>query len=257
MTEEDLKRRKFENGVPFWFVLMCLLNYNFKSFRRFLIYLLNAGSLIDLRERSSAQMTNEEIVVYFEPMLGSRVPRPLIRDIIGVQSRTTFNKYFGDFIKENNLSKRNGFTLLEAYKLLEFWQGEGKWGRFKAAKKQKLANILHNKNYERTAEEFRGAVDLDEYKPNLLSPKTIKNFIRHVDLTDDDKVEALIGYGEFKKSSLWAFGILMFYHSLNEKGIRMYNPRDVREPMIFQKNKQSGPMEWSEALAEILGHTEK
>ena len=37
----------------------------------------------------------------------------------------------------------------------------------------------------------------------------------------------------------------------------MYNPRDVREPMIFQKNKQSGPMEWSEALAEILGHTEK
>ena len=239
MTEEDLKKRKFENGVPFWFILICLLNYNFKSFRRFLIYLLNAGSLIDLREISSAQITNEEIIAYLEPMFGDRVPRSLIGDIIGVKSRTTFNKYFGDFIKENNLSKRKGFTLLEAYKLLEFWQGEGKWGRFKAAKKRKLANILHNKNYERTAEEFRSALNYDEYKSNLISPKKIKTFIDHIDLDEKSKIEELIGFEEFENSSLWTFGILMFCHSLNEKGIRMYNPRDVKKPMIFKKNNQS------------------
>jgi len=70
----------------------------------------------------------------------------------------TFNERFASYLKEHKLVGRISFTLLETYKILEYWQGEGKWGRLRAAKKEILAGILHNNNYKRTAEEFKMAI---------------------------------------------------------------------------------------------------
>ncbi|WP_405370999.1 hypothetical protein [Nonlabens sp. Asnod2-A12] len=132
------------------------------------------------------------------------------------------NKYFGSFFKDNGLSGRRNFTLLETYKILEFWQGEGNWGRLKAIKKKKIAGILHNKNYERTADEFKAALGSDSYKTNLISPKNIKKVIAHIDLTEENQVEDLIGYKETKTQFLWAFGILVLVFHLEQLELKQH-----------------------------------
>ena len=116
------------------------------------------------------------------------------------------------YFEVNDLLGRKSFTMLEAYKILEFWQGEGKWGRMQAAKKEMLADIIHNGNYERTAEEFRGALGKEGYRPNLISPKKIKQLIEHIDLTEENQIEELMGYKELQTGLLWLFGIVMICH---------------------------------------------
>ena len=225
MTEEDFKLDRFhetwENGIPFWFAAACLLNYNFKSFRRFMIYLSHYGSVIDLWETPSKEVKNEEIVAGFQPLFTERIPKKTLYQITGLHSRTTFNERFKPYFEENHLVGRKSFTLLETYKILEFWQGEGKWGRMQAAKKEMLADIIHNGNYERTAEEFKGALGKEDYRPNLISPKKIKKLIEHIDLTEENQIEELMGYKELQTGLLWLFGIVMLFQFFTQnKGIQ-------------------------------------
>ncbi|WP_340156408.1 hypothetical protein [uncultured Winogradskyella sp.] len=212
MTEEDFKIDRFhetwESGVPYWFIGACLLNYNFKSFRRFLIYISHYSSVIDLRETPSQDIKNEEIIAGFQPLFTERIPKKVLYQITRLKSKTTFNEQFKTYFVANNLIGRKSFTMLEAYKILEFWQGEGKWGRMQAAKKDMLADIIHNGNYERTAEEFRGALGKEGYRPNLISPKKIKQLIEHIDLTEENQIEELMGYKELQTGLLWMFGIV-------------------------------------------------
>lgn len=220
MTEEDFKidrfHEKFTEGTPLWFIAACMLNYNFKSFRRFLLYILHYGDNIDLWISSSKDITDEQIIVGFEPLITERIPKKSLYKVTGLQSKTTFNERFAPHFKAHNLSGRKSFTLLEAYKILEFWQGEGKWGRLQAAKKEMLADILHNKNYERTADEFKRALGAKGYKPNLVSPKKIKQLIKHIDLTEENQIEDLMGYKEFQTGLLWLFGILLVQQAFNQ-----------------------------------------
>lgn len=213
MTEEDFKldrfHETFEGGIPWWFLAACLVNYKFKSFRRFTIYISHYANIIDLWETPSKEIKNEDIIEGFEALFPERTSRKAFSEAIGINSRTTFNKHFGNYLKENDLVGRKSFTFSETYKLLEYWQGEGKWGRLKAAKKEMLAGILHNSNYERTAEEFRMALGSKAYKPNLVSPKKIKQLIEHIDLTEENQIEDLIGYKETQTGLLWLFGILI------------------------------------------------
>lgn len=216
MIENDFKIDRFhetwENGVPAWFLAACLFNYNFKSFRRFMIYIAHYSSIIDLWETSSNEVKNEDIIAGFQPLFSERIPKKLLYQLTGLTSKTTFNEQFKTHFEANDLIGRKSFTLLEVYRILEFWQGEGKWGRLRAAKKEMLAEVLHNKNYERTAQEFKMALGEDGYQPNLISPKKIKKLIKHIDLTEENQIENLIGYKETQTGLLWIFGILMFQH---------------------------------------------
>ncbi|MAQ75533.1 MAG: hypothetical protein CL613_04270 [Aquimarina sp.] len=229
MTEEDFKIDRFhetwESGIPFWFLAACLLNYNFKSFRRLMIYLSHYSSVIDLRETPSKYIKNEEIIAGFQPLFSERIPKKLLYQVTGLTSKTTFNEQFKTHFEANDLVGRKTFTLLETYKILEFWQGEGQWGRLQAAKKEMLADIIHNGNYERTAEEFRGALGKEGYRPNLISPKKIKQVVEHIHLTEEDQVEELVGYKELQTGLLWMFGILMFQHyfKLGKKALNSSN----------------------------------
>ena len=225
MTEQDLKfdrfHERYENGIPWLFLLSCLVSYNFKSFRRFMIYISHYGSIIDLWETPSKEIKNEELIIGFQPLFSERIPKKLLCQITGLTSKTTFNEQFKTYFEANDLVGRKSFTLLETYRILEFWQGEGKWGRMQAAKKEMLADILHNGNYERTAKEFRGALGKEDYKPNLISPKKIKQVIEHIDLTEENQIEDLMGYKETQTGLLWMFGLLMLQHffTQNKKAI--------------------------------------
>ena len=202
MTEEDFKIDRFhetwESGIPYWFIGACLLNYNFKSFRRFLIYISHYGSVIDLWETPSQDIKNEEIIAGFQPLFTERIPKKMLYQITGLKSKNTFNEQFKTYFEANDLIGRKSFTMLETYKILEFWQGEGKWGRMQAAKKEMLADIIHNGNYERTAEEFRGALGKEGYRPNLISPKKSNNSLNILTLQKKTRLKNLWVIENFK-----------------------------------------------------------
>ena len=233
MTKEDYKIDRFhetwESGIPYWFIGACLLNYNFKSFRRFLIYISHYSSVIDLWETPSKDIKNEEIIAGFQPLFTERIPKKVLYQITGLKSKTTFNEQFKTYFEVNDLIGRKSFTMLEVYKILEFWQGEGKWGRMQAAKKEMLADIIHNRNYERTAEEFRGALGKEGYRPNLISPKKIKQLIEHIDLTEENQIEELMGYRELQTGLLWMFVIVMIFHFFTQnEGVFNANSKSVK-----------------------------
>jgi hypothetical protein len=240
MTAEDFKidrfHERFSGRVPWWFIAACLISYNFKSFRRFMIYISHYSSIIDLWETPSEKIKNEQIIAGFQPLFPERIPKKLLYQITGLHSRTTFNERFSTYFIENGLVGRRSFTLLETYKILEYWQGEGKWGRMQAAKKEMLAEVLHNKNYERTAEEFKMALEKEGYQPNLISPKKIKKLIKHIDLTEENQIEDLIGYQELQTGLIWMFGILMVHQFLKQTKQSVSIPKDPRKPISFQSH---------------------
>ncbi|EAQ48419.1 hypothetical protein [Leeuwenhoekiella blandensis] len=213
MNEEDFKISTYKGELNYLFIIGCLIDFKFKSFRRFIIYLLHYGSLIDLRETPLDKLTDEDLLLHFENLFPVPIPRKIICQCLGINSRTTFNKLFGKYLEENNLSGRRSFSLYETYQLLRFWQGEGKWGRLKATSKKRIATVLHNGNYERTAEELTGALGETYSSSNKFSPRQLKKVCDHLDLTEEsaDEIEALIGHNEFQKSLLWVFGFAITY----------------------------------------------
>lgn len=96
-----------------------------------------------------------------------------------------------------------------------------------------LAEVLHNKNYERTAEEFKMAIGKEGYQPNLISPKKIKKLIEHIDLTEESQLEDLIGYEELQTGLIWIFGILMIHQFLKQTKQSISIPEDPRKPISF------------------------
>ena len=231
MKEHNYKRRRFKNGTPLWFFVAVLLAYKFKSFRKFLIYLLHYSSIIDLRERRSEEISNKEIVFYIEQMFPEKIPRKLLREATNLKSGNTFNDKLKPYLEKNNFMGRRSFTLTEAFGILQYWQGNGQWGRLSAAKKEFISEILHNGNYERTAIDFKGAVGKDKYQENLISPKKIKKLIAHIDLTEEELVEDLKGYEEFESWILWVFGIMMISLYLDKNNTKISIPKDPRKPI--------------------------
>lgn len=104
-------------------------------------------------------------------------------------------------------------------------------------KKEMLAEVLHNKNYERTAEEFKLALGKEGYQPNLISPKKIKKLIKHIDLTEENQIEDLIGYQELQAGLLWMFGILIMVHQFL-KQTKQSNSilKNLRKPISSQSH---------------------
>lgn len=231
MKQEHYKKRRFKNGIPLWFFVAVLLNYNFKSFRSFLIYLLHYSGVINLRERSSKEIPNQEIVAYIEQMFPEKIPRKLLREATNLKSGNTFNDKLRPYLEENDFMGRRSFRLSEAFGILQYWQGNGQWGRLGAAKKEFISEILHNGNYERTAIDFKGAVGKHKYQENLISPKKIKELIAHIDLTEEELVEDLIGYEEFESWILWVFGIMMISLYLDKNKVKLSIPKDPRKPI--------------------------
>lgn len=212
MNTKDYTRRRFRDGIPAWFLIACVSNYNFKSFRRFIIYLLHYSCALDLTVRKASSFCNEELIELMSPIIAEKLPKAILRQFTGL-SPNTFNDKFAPYFEENNLVGRKSFTLLETYNIFNFWQGDGDWGRLQAVKKKTIADILQKGNYERTALEFKGAIGEEEYRDNLVSPKKIKALIEHIDLTDEEQEkEALIGYKDFQEDILWTFCIIMGAH---------------------------------------------
>ncbi|MBR9831357.1 hypothetical protein GYB57_04345 [bacterium] len=192
----EYHRRRFEHGAPKWFYAACLLGYNFKNFKRFLIYIFHFSGYIDLRVKSSDQYSNEEIAKLLELRFPIKIERLFLYQLTGL-SKNTFKKHFGIYLQENDLVQKRKFTLLETYHLLNFWQGEGEWVRINAINKKTLADVLSSGDYKKLQEEFDLYIGNENYKRiDKFPPKVIRGFLEHIDILDSEVVEKILGVEE-------------------------------------------------------------
>lgn len=223
-------RKRTRDNFSVGFILGCMLGYNFHSFRRFLIYLLHYTCVIDLRKISSDKISDAFIARFLEMSFAIKVPKTRLVKLVGLSSNT-FNKVFKEYIEKHDLKGRKTFSITEAYHMLEYWQGSGRWGRLKPMSKKKLAHHLHNGNYDRTATDSKYALSEKGYKDNLLPPKKVKIIMEHLDITEDTLKEKLMGYHEFESYSIRLFTIYIM--GLVFRDTCFFGKKDFEEYLDF------------------------
>ena len=226
----EFTRKRSKDNFSIGFILGCVLDYNFRSFRRFLIYLLHYTCVIDLRKTPSDEISDAFIARFLDAGFNIKVPKARLRSLVGL-SPNTFNKVFKDYLEDHRLEGRRVFSITEAYYILEYWQGEGTWGRLKAIPKKKLAVILHKGNYHRASMDSKYALGEEGYKDNLLTPRSVKRIMEHLDITQEDLKEKLMGYNEFKSYSIRLFTIYII--AMAFKNTCFFGKKEFEEFMDF------------------------
>lgn len=160
--------------------------YNFKSIKRCAVFLFHKYNLLDLKEIKSTLCTWEYLCLIIDDEFNVKIKKQELRELVGL-SNVTFNSYFKDFYEEQNLKGRKSFTILEAYKIISYWQGEGGWLRPKAFTKNELIEIFTNGSYKKLKNEFDLSFDNFDYKgKDKISPRVLKEFISHIDFNEKE-----------------------------------------------------------------------
>tara|TARA_R110002049_G_C9016855_1_gene551044 strand:- start:66 stop:743 length:678 start_codon:yes stop_codon:yes gene_type:complete len=213
MEDFDCKRRRYKNGAPVIFIIGCLINYNFKSFRNFLIYIFHFSGYLDLRKKDSTQYTDEQLIKGLDLIYKTKIDKKDLYELTKC-NKNTFNKRFKEYFELKGFKGKRKFTLFETYGILNEWQGQGKWGMMQSIKKERLAKMINSGNYKNLATEFSLLVGEDKYKSkDKFSPKEVKKLLEHIDLSESRKAERLLRYDEFENISLWIFGIFILHNA--------------------------------------------
>ncbi len=209
MDKIQISRRRNKDSINVCLIFGSIFNYNFESFRRFLIYIYYYHCKIDLRRISVDDITDELLVRISDDIINEKLGKKVLYHLTGL-SKNTFNDYFDNYLKRNNLIGRRKFSLTEIYNLLSYWQGESKWVRMEAIKKENIAKILNDGNYKKTSDELGRYFGRSKYKgQDKFSPAEIKMFINHIDLTEEDKRVKIIGEEKDDIINLWLFTMLL------------------------------------------------
>jgi len=208
-----MESNKFTKRSPsLEFIIGCLINYNFKSFKRFLIYIFHYCGFLNLKVKKSKEFSDLNIINILSQIHPEKIDKKNLYALTGL-SKNTFNKHFNEFFLENEFIGKRKFTLYETYIILNEWQGSGKWSMFKSLNKQKISEIIHSGNYKNLANEFK-IIKNDYNNKDKFSPKEVKRFLKHIDLDDSIQEENLLEYQKFHRGSLWIFGIVMIFKVL-------------------------------------------
>ena len=203
MKMEQFTKRKPSLG----FIIGCLIKYNFKTFKRFIIYIFHYLGFLNLSEKKSNEFSDKEIIDILTQIHPEKIEKKLLYALTNL-SKTTFNKHFKEFFIKNNFKGKRKFTLYEVYVILKEWQGEGKWSVLESLNKNRIAEIISSGNYKKLASEFH-LIDANYKNKNKFSPKEVKLFLKHIDLDNSEKEEELLHYKKSHIQTLWVFGILM------------------------------------------------
>ncbi len=193
-------------------ILLSLCKFNFKSFKRFLIFSFHYSNFINIKDfNSTNEITNEKLVSILDSIFNYKITKKELYKITNC-SKNTFNKKLNNYLTANSLNGRRKFSLTETYGILNEWQGEGKWwGAMESIKKEKLAIFFSNGDYKKIAKEFELKFGKEFYKNNdKFSPKEVKELLIHIDEIESEESKRLLGLGEInKKISIWVFAILI------------------------------------------------
>lgn len=216
MEDFDCKRKRYKNGAPVIFIIGCLINYNFNTFRNFLVYIFHFSGYLDLKIKDSSHYTDEQLVKVLDLIYKEKINKKDLYEITKC-NKNTFNKRFKQYFELKGYTGKRKFTLFETYGILNEWQGQGRWGMMQSIKKERLAKIINSGNYKNLANEFSLIIGKDNYKSkDKFSPKEVKKLLEHIDLSESREAERLLKYDEFKTISLWFFGIMILFNAWNK-----------------------------------------
>ncbi len=190
-------------------LLLSLCKFNFKSFKRCLIYSFHYADFINLRKfKSTNHITNEYLIELLEQRFQYKITKKELCQITNC-SKNTFNKKLNHYFEQNNLKGRRTFSFLETYGIINEWQGDNKWVSMEAITKKKLAKITTNGDYKKLANELKLKFGEDFSKNNdKLSPSEVKKFLKHIDEIETEKSKRLLGKID-DKASLWIFTLFI------------------------------------------------
>lgn len=162
--------------------------------------------------------------IIFQSLPNDRmVKKALIRNLVGLKHRGTFNKYFDNHIKSVIPKGYRGYTytLFETYKILNYYQGGDVWGRMKIYSKGELASSLFGRNYEHLEVELNTNSNFKSYlNEDYIFPRNAKKLfkshktspsISHLPLNDVD----------ISLDCLYVFFYLYLAHSLQVNPVKL------------------------------------
>lgn len=165
-----------------------LFNYtfglvNFKSLKRYVIFTFYQLGIIDLQETPSSSLSNYQLAKSLKNFFPIKIKKIRLRKFYFDMDKETFNKYFRQFLDENNLLNKRKFNLTQFLAIINAWQGDGIALNPKGYRKQELAQKITNRNYDKLEElfdEIEGNIAL--YKTlDIISPKRLKKFLISID----------------------------------------------------------------------------
>jgi len=212
----DNKRKRYKNGVPLSFIICCFFKYNFKSPKKFIIYILHFSGYLDLRKKDSRYYTDEQLVKILDLNYNVKFNKKDLYELTSL-NKNTFNKHFKEYFDLKGYKGKRKFTLFETYEILNEWQGKGKWAMMPSIKKERLAKIINFGNYKALANEFSLIIGEEGYKSkDKFSPKEVKKLLEHIDLSDSKKANRLLQYDKFETLFLCFLGIMILSSTFNK-----------------------------------------
>ena len=211
-----------EHGLTLRFIMSVMLCSTIEEFERQVIYLFHIGNIIDLRTIDRSSLTNDFLLQKILDLSGDKkyITKKDLREITGLHDRSTFNKYFAEHLINCGLSKNRGFTLLETFQVLEFWQGDDKWGRMEAFTKRELAERFMDDRYDNLEFEITNDIIASEnyLHHDYIKPADAKKFTTSV-LKEDVKALELLNEEEFDIDYLGFFFFIFLFNYLEIKAI--------------------------------------
>ena len=142
-----------------------------------------------------------------------------LRKLTGLEIKDTFNKYFNEHLKENNLYKKRKFTLQELFIIFEFWQEDDKWNRMKAFSKKELARKYTNNNYDELELIMTDNIlDIDHYKNHdYIKPgdkKKLNNVVKDILESKGVTNSEILYKNEFDIHYLYFFLLIIIFERL-------------------------------------------
>ena len=213
---------KASKGVNAGFILSVLFCSKIESIERQIIYIFYMCNIIphEFLKHKSDKLNKEFLLkIIFELTANKKyIPKKDLRQLTGLEDKGTFNKYFGEHISNIGLSNNRAFTLSETYQILQFWQGDDKWGRMEAFSKGELANRFTNGNYDELEIEMTNEIfAYDDYNHHdYIKPADTKKFINRV--LDKESLNTVYDK-DFNVDYLYYFFLMYLLYAFKIKNI--------------------------------------
>ncbi|WP_281989726.1 hypothetical protein [Aquimarina aggregata] len=210
---DPVENRK--KGMNHWFFLGIMLNSNIRSTQRRIIYVFHICHLIDLKAIDQSELTKEYLLQFIFKLSEGKtvIKKGHIRKLTAL-NKDTFNAYFDDHLKEIDLYKRRIFTIKETYQILQFWQGNEKWGRMEAYTKRELANLFTQGNYENLAIDMIDNsifTEQEYYERHYIKPADVKKI---ADSSIENKEKNLNKFDDNDESNISSLRFFFYFYFL-------------------------------------------
>ncbi len=207
------------NGLNLGFISHVFLTSKIKKSENKLIYLFYVANIIehDTLKYHRDKLTKQYLLQKIFDLSPNKkhLTKKELRKLVGLEDRGTFNKYFGEHLKANNLENKRAFTLKEIFIILEFWQGDEKWGRMRAYRKSELAKLFMNNSYDELEFEMTNSIlDFEHYQNHDFIKPGDKKIFENILINKSHSEFKILFNQDFNINYLYFFLIVVLMDNL-------------------------------------------